>query len=378
MRREWSRMRVALIHDWLVTMGGAEKVLEEMAEMFPDAPIYTGVVNRDKLSPLLQTRTIIPSFVQSFPRATRWYNRYLPFLMYGFEQFDLSSFDLVISSSASVAKGVVTRAETRHISYVHTPMRYAWDLYHDYRAEQKGLTRWAMGPIFHYARIWDRLSSDRVDRLIANSTTVARRVQKHYRRTAEIIFPPVNVDRFQVSRSDEYFLVLSRLVPYKRIDLAIEASNRLGFRLLVGGDGPELARLKRMAGKTVEFFGRVSDRDLPNLMAKSRALLFPGEEDFGIVPVEAQAAGTPVIAFGKGGITDTVIPGRTGEFFDTQSIESLIAAIRRFESRSWDVGLIKENAQRFRPEVFRMRFRHVVEQEMAEIHQKPLLGDNPS
>lgn len=352
-------MRVALVHDWLVTMGGAERVLEEIAAMFPDAPIYTGVLDRPQLSPFLQQRTIIPSFVEGFPFAHRWYNRYLPFLMYGMEQFDLSRYDLVISSSAAVAKGVVTRAETHHVSYVHSPMRYAWDLYHEYRLrEARGVSRRLMGPVFHYARLWDRLSADRVDTLVANSTTVQRRIQKHYRRDADVIFPPVDVDRFQpIPQDGAYYLVLSRLVSYKRFDLAVEAANQLKVPLVVAGDGPERQSLEKTAGATVTFAGRVDDATAAKMMAEAKALIFPGEEDFGIVPVESQAAGRPVIAFGRGGALDTVIPDETGVLFGEQTVDALVDAIQKSEKLSWDRARIRANAERFRPEVFRERFR---------------------
>ncbi|NMP22532.1 glycosyltransferase [Sulfobacillus harzensis] len=351
-------MRVALVHDWLVTMGGAERVLEEMARLFPEAPIYTGVVNRARLSPFLQSRTIIPTFVQSFPRAERWYNRYLPFLMYGMEQFDLSGYDLVISSSAAVAKGVVTRAETRHVSYVHTPMRYAWDLYHEYhQREARGISKKLMGPVFHYMRLWDRLSADRVDQLVANSTAVQRRIQKHYRRDSEVIFPPVDVDRFHPSNdAGRYYLVLSRLVSYKRFDLAVEACNCLKLPLVVAGDGPERRALEKLAGPTVRFAGRVEDHELADMMGQAKALLFPGEEDFGITPVEMQAAGRPVIAYGRGGVLDTVVHGETGWLFSEQTVDALVSAIQAADQMSWDAQAIRAHAENFRPEIFRERF----------------------
>lgn len=358
-------MKVALIHDWLVTMGGAERVLEELARLFPEAPIYTGVVNRANLSPFLKTREIIPTFVQRFPLVFRWYNRYLPFLLYGFEQFDLSSYDLVISSSAALAKGVVTRAETRHIAYVHTPMRYAWDLYHEYRnREARGLSKRLMGPMFHYVRLWDRISADRVDEFIANSRTVQQRIWKHYRRPAEVIHPPVDVERFQVSQEPgQYYLALSRLVAYKRIDLAIEAANRAKLPLVVAGDGPERKRLEAMAGPTVQFVGRVGEDRMAELMQKAMAFLFPGEEDFGIAPVESQAAGRPVIGYGRGGILDTVIPGETGILFSRQQVEDLIAAMEQARTISWDPYHIRRHAERFRPEIFRERLSQVIHRE---------------
>lgn len=351
-------MRTALVHDWLVTMGGAERVLEEIARLYPEAPIYTGVVDRSRLSPYLQQRRIIPTFVQQLPRAARWYNRYLPLLMYGMEQFDLSAYDLVISSSSSVAKGVLTRAETRHVSYVHTPMRYAWDLYHDYRnREAQGITRQIMGPIFHYMRLWDRLSADRVDVMLANSTAVARRVAKHYRRRAAVIFPPVATERFTVATGPgAYYLAMSRLVAYKRIDLAIEAANRLKIPLVVVGDGPERRRLQALAGDRVTFRGWVSDGAAAQLMQGARALIFPGEEDFGILPVEVQACGRPVVAFARGGVMDTVIHQETGWLFPEQTVDAVAEAILEADKEHWDAGAIRANAERFAPEVFRERF----------------------
>ena len=352
-------MRVALVHDWLVTMGGAERVLEEIAALFPDAPIYTGVVDYSRLSPFLRDRTIIPSFVQGFPGSRRWYNRYLPFLMYAMEQFDFSPYDLVISSSSAVAKGVLTPASTCHVSYVHSPMRYAWDLYHEYRdREAKGITRHIMGPVFHYLRMWDRLSADRVDVMITNSTTVKRRIQKHYRRDAQVIYPPVAVERFQVSSTPgSYYLVLSRLVSYKRFDLAVQAANRLKVPLIVAGEGPARASLEKMAGPTVKFLGWVSDDEASRLMMQAKALIFPGEEDFGIIPVEAQAAGRPVIAFGRGGVLDSVIHQETGWLFPEQTVDSLVSAIEKAQAFDWDAARIRENAEQFRASVFRERFK---------------------
>jgi glycosyltransferase involved in cell wall biosynthesis len=355
-------MRTALVHDWLVTMGGAERVLEEIARLYPDAPIYTGVVDYSRLSPYLKQRTIIPSFVQQFPRASKWYNRYLPFLMYAMEQFDLNGYDLVISSSSSVAKGVLTRSETRHVSYVHSPMRYAWDLYHEYRTrEARGITRHIMGPVFHYMRLWDRLSADRVDLMLANSTSVAQRIHKHYRRRAEVVFPPVAVDRFSVAdQPGSYYLAMSRLVQYKRVDLAIEAANRLKIPLVVAGEGPERLRLEALAGPTVTFRGWVDDEEAVQLMRGAKALIFPGEEDFGILPVEVQACGRPVIAFGRGGVLDTVVHKKTGWLFGEQTVDSAAEAILQADKLSWDARAIRAHAEQFSAEVFRARLQSAI------------------
>ncbi|AEJ40731.1 glycosyl transferase group 1 [Sulfobacillus acidophilus TPY] len=360
-------MRVALVHDWLVTMGGAERVLEVLAELYPDAPIYTGVVDYRALSPTLQKRKIIPSLVQGWPRATRWYNRYLPGLAYAMEQFDLRAYDVVISSSSAVAKGVLTPAETLHVSYVHTPMRYAWDLYPVYYHEEaRGLTRRLMGPVFHYLRLWDRLSADRVDVMVANSHTVQQRIQKHYRRSASVIYPPVAVDRLTVNPvPGRYYLVLSRLVRYKRVDLAVLAANRLREPLVVAGDGPERKALERLAGPTVRFVGRISEPEKIRLMQEAKALIFPGEEDFGIVPVEMQAVGRPVIAFGRGGVLDTVKPGETGWFFAEQSVDAVVEAIKSGDRVNWDPELIRRHALAFGTDRFRDEFSLLMKRALA-------------
>ncbi len=360
-------MRVALVHDWLINMGGAERVLEELARLYPEAPIYVGVVQRDNLSPLLRQRTMIPSFVQHWPRATRWYNRYLPLLAYAVEQWDLSSFDVVISSSAAVAKGVLTRAEAFHLAYVHTPMRYAWDLYPAYRdQEAHGVTRRIMGPVFHFLRLWDRLSADRADQLVANSTTVAARIRKHYRRDAVVVPPPVDVDGFRVQYAPgRHYLVLSRLVRYKRFDLAVAAANRLQVPLVVAGDGPERKALERLAGPTVQFLGRVDEATRVRLIEEAVALIFPGEEDFGIVPVEVQAAGRPVIAYERGGVRDTVVDQETGLLFSEQSVDAVVDAIVRSRAMVWDPDRIRQNSERFRPEFFAQAISRLVEQGVA-------------
>jgi len=348
-------MRVALIHDWLINFGGAERVLQELAAMFPEAPIYAGVADPSRFPGWLKGRTVRVTPISHWPWATRYYNRYLPFLVVAFEHLDLSAFDLVISSSAAVAKGVVTGAATRHLAYVHTPMRYAWDFYHQYRArEARGLTRRLMGPVFHYLRVWDRAAADRVDLMVANSWTVRERIRKHYHRLARVIYPPVDVDQFRpVATPGDHYLVLSRLVPYKRVDLAVEAANRLRVPLVVAGDGPDRQRLERLAGPTVRFLGRVDGATRARLMAEAQALLFPGEEDFGIAPVEMQAAGRPVVAFGRGGALETVVEGLTGILFPEATVESLIAAIQASQRTHWDPEAIRRRALRFAPDRFR-------------------------
>lgn len=359
-------MRVALVHDWLINFGGAERVLQELAAMFPEAPIYVGVADPRRFPAWLEGRRVNTSSVSRWPGAMRYYNRYLPFLAMAFEHFDFSQFDLVISSSAAVAKGVVTGANTRHLAYVHTPMRYAWDFYHQYRErEARGITRRLMGPVFHYLRLWDRAVADRVDLMVANSWTVRERILKHYRRPARVIYPPVDVDRFQPEPVEDFYLVLSRLVPYKRVDLAIQAANRLGLRLVVAGSGPDLRRLRRLAGPTVQFLGRVDAETRSRLMARAQALIFPGEEDFGIVPVEMQAAGRPVLALGRGGALETVVEGVSGLFFSEPELDHLIDAIERFQRHAWDPQAIRQNALRFGPERFRAQMERAVQDCLA-------------
>ncbi|MBX5466964.1 MAG: glycosyltransferase [Firmicutes bacterium] len=360
-------MKVALVHDWLIHFGGAERVLQELAAMFPEAPIYVGVADPSRFPAWLKSREVIASPVSRWPWARRLYNRYLPWLAAAFENFDLSSFDLVISTSAAVAKGVVTPVTTRHLAYVHTPMRYAWDFYHQYRTrEARGATRMLMGPVFHALRVWDRVAADRADLLVANSWTVRERIRKHYGRLARVIYPPVDVDAFPPASSlGEYYLILSRLVPYKRVDLAIEAANRLRFSLWVAGDGPDRRRLERLAGPTVRFLGRVDATERARLLASAQALLFPGEEDFGIVPVEAQAAGRPVIALGRGGARETVVEGLSGVLFTEPTVDHLVAAIESSRRVRWDSEAIRAHARRFGPERFRRAMAAAVEDCLA-------------
>lgn len=370
-------MKLAIVHEWLAGMGGSEKVVLAFKEIFPDAPIYTTVYNPDKVDPAFHSMDIRTSFIQRLPFGRTKYQSYLPLMPTAVEQFDLSEYDVVLSSSHAVAKGVVTGAKTLHITYCHTPMRYAWDFYHEYLNDSSvgGLKRKLIPWLMNYIRIWDRLSADRVDYFIANSRYVAQRIKKHYRREAEVIYPPVDTRYFSEAdkenggpeRDNEgYFFIVSRLIPYKRIDLAVEAFNRLGLPLKIAGDGPEKERLQAMANGNIQFLGRISDREMRHHYASCLAFLFPGEEDFGITPVEAQAAGRPVIAYGAGGCLETVMPGVTGEFFASQTADALAEVIRRFDPAKYRPEQIRAHAGQFDREIFKRRIKDFVESKYEE------------
>ncbi len=323
-------MRTALIHYWLVNRRGGEKVLEALCRMFPEADIFTLFCDPESLTPELARPRITTSFLNPLRRT---YRSLLPLMPLGLESFDLRGYDLVISSESGPAKGVIAPASACHLCYCHTPMRYLWDLYPAYRNDWTA-SRWkraAMLPLTNYLRMWDFASAARVDGFIANSRNVRRRIWKTYRREAEVIYPPVDVTSFYTANAEDYFLVVSELVPYKRVDLAVRVFSRNGMRLRVVGAGPEYRRLKRMAAGSVEFLGHISDEELRREYAGCRAFLLPGEEDFGITVVEALASGKPVIALARGGALETV-PEFAGVFFEEPTEESMSDALKRFEA----------------------------------------------
>ncbi|WP_172961070.1 glycosyltransferase [Oceaniglobus roseus] len=338
---------MAIIHYWLVGMRGGEKVLESLSTMFPQADIFTHAYVPAKISEKLRRHRVIVTSVGRLPMAHRLYQKYLPFMPAALDALDLSGYDLVLSSEAGPAKGVITPVDTPHLCYCHSPMRYIWDQYPVYRANAGFLTRQLMPAMARRMRAWDVATAGRPDRIVANSNHVARRVEKFWRRDAEVIHPPVAVDQFRPVAADQrggYYLWLGELAPYKRPDLAVEAFTRLKRPLFViGGPDAAEAELARRAGDTVRFLGRVDDARLRRYLAGCRALIFPGEEDFGIVPVEAMASGRPVIAYGRGGALDSVVDGETGLLFDTQSVDSLVDAVERFEAS----GLEQADPQRF-------------------------------
>jgi len=366
-------MKIALVHDWLTNWGGAEGVIKSIYEIYR-APIYTLVKDdRSLANKILEETNICTSFIQKLPKAKTKYRDYLIFYPLAIEQFDLSQYDVIISSSHAVAKGVLTNSSQLHICYCHTPIRYAWDLYHSYLKES-GLSKGIRGTIakiiLHYIRVWDVTTSNRVDYFIANSKYVAKRIKKIYGRDSVVIYPPVNIDKFEVyTEKEDFYLTASRMVPYKKIDLIVETFSRLpDKRLIVIGDGPDFEKIKRKAGKNVELLGYQPFEVLKNCMQRAKAFIFSAEEDFGIVPVEAQACGTPVIAYGKGGATETVIEGETGLFFKEQSVESLIEAVRKFETMEdkFDSGIIRENAEKFSKERFKREFKEFVDRRIEE------------
>ncbi len=360
--------RVALVHDWLTFRGGAEKVLEAVLGLFPGAPIYTMVYNPALFaeSPIGRVE-VRPSFLQRVPGATRHYRLLLPLMPLAVEHFDLSRHDLVLSLSDAVAHGVLTPPDTLHVNYIFTPMRYAWPLYHEYLllgGLNRGPRAWAARLVLHYLRLWDRAAADRVDYFIAISRWVAGRVWRAYRREAEVVYPPVEVERFHpIEPRETYYITVSRLVPYKRVDLIVEAFNRLGRPLLVVGEGPEYDRLAERAGPSVRLLGRVAQDDLAGLLGKARAFVYAAEEDFGIAPVEAMAAGCPVIAYGRGGVRETVVEGKTGLFFAEQTVGALVEAVMRFEAEahSFRVTTLRRRAERFSRERFLWAFQRAVE-----------------
>ncbi len=350
--------KVALVHDWLTGQRGGEKVLEVLAEIFPKAPIYTLFHVKSSQHPDIEKRVIRTSFLQRMPFLEKKYRSYLPLFPMAIEMFDLQEYDLVVSTSHCVAKGAIPAPDALHVCYIHSPMRYAWNLYFSYFAPERlsPFSRWLIPPIIHRLRTWDAVSAARVDRFVANSANVARRVGKYYRREAGVIPPPVDTEFYKpdgsVPRGD-YHLVVSALVPYKRIDLAIEAFNRTGEPLKIVGVGPEYPALRKGARANVEFLGAVEAGDLRRLYQGAAAFLLPGEEDFGIATLEAQACGTPVIAYGRGGSLETVVPAETGLLFEEPTVVGLLGALDKFRTFACNRETIRSNAMRFSREMFK-------------------------
>lgn len=349
-------MKVALVHDWLNQVGGAERVLETLVDMYPGAPVYTSIYWPQAMPAGYREWDIRTAWLDRLPLVHRRHQMFLPLYPLAFEGFDLSGYDVVLSNKSGFCHGVLTPPEAVHICYCLTPTRYVWA--YDAYARREGLGRLAalvLGPVLHWQRVWDRAAADRVDHFVAISREVQARIRKYYRRESTIIYPPVETERFAAqpaARPDDYYLVVSRLIPYKSIDLAVQAFGQLGLPLVIGGTGRDRARLEGMAGPNVKFLGSVPPGDLPGLMARCKAFVFPGYEDFGITPLEAMAAGRPVIAYAAGGALDTVIDGVTGVFFDQPTPESLAAAVRRFEAMSFDSGAIRAHAMTFDRSVF--------------------------
>lgn len=365
-------MNTAIVHDWLVSsIGGSEKALQSIHKFFP-SPIFTLIQNRDKLKKsYFEPLDIQSSFIQRLPFSKAKYRSYLPLFPLAIEQFDLSAFDLILSSSHCAAKGIVAHPDQLHICYCYTPMRYTWDLMHVYLKESgldKGLKGWLARAFLHYLRGWDFQSAQRVDCFLAISHFVARRIKKYYGREADVIYPPVDLSFYQpCEKKEDFYLTASRMVPYKRIDLIVEAfANTPHRKLVVIGDGPERKKIEGKAKKNIEFLGRQSDAVLKEYLQKAKGFVFAAVEDFGILPVEAMGCGTPVIAYRKGALTELVEQGRSGLFFDGQTVESLTAALDEFEKMEFDPFSCRRRAEKFSQENFDRQFREFVIDKYSE------------
>jgi glycosyltransferase involved in cell wall biosynthesis len=368
-------LKVAVVHDWGNQVGGAEKVLLAIKELFPEAPVYMSIYDPAVMPEICRSWEIRTSFMDRLPLVKRHHQSFLPLYPLAFEQFDLSEFDLVISNKSGFCHGIVTPPETLHIDYCLTPTRYVWDYFSYARREGIGrLANFFLQPLLACLRAWDRLAADRVDHFVAISGQVQRRIRKYYRRDSTIIYPPVETGRFTPADScDDYFLIVSRLIPYKRIDLAVQAFNQLGRPLKIVGDGRDRPALERAAGPHVEFLGRLPDDESVTLLQRCRAFIFPGHEDFGIAPLEANAAGRPVIAYRAGGALDTVVEGKTGLFFDEPTPESLAAAVRALDEANFEPAAIRQHALRFDKAAFQRELMRFIEKKYTE-HQNQLRG----
>jgi glycosyltransferase involved in cell wall biosynthesis len=369
-------LRVALIHDWLTGMRGGEKALEVFCEIFPEADLFTLVHLPGTTSPLIERRMVKRSAIQWLPFAGRLYRQYLPLFPIAVEQFDLDNYDLVISTSHCAAKSVVVTGRARHLCYCLTPMRYAWDQFDAYFGPDRvgKLGNRILRPMLAGLARWDRATEGRVHRYLAISQYVARRIALYYNRQSTLVYPPVDTDFYTpaldgppdaASTTQPRFLVVSALVPYKRVDLAMMAARHAGVGLTVVGNGPERSNLERLAGDGIELAGRLSDEEIRRLYRSSIAAILPGEEDFGIVPVEAQACGRPVVALGRGGALDTVVDGETGVLFDDTTVESLAAALKRAASIEWNSASIRRHAERFSRTRFINEIREIVDDTLS-------------
>lgn len=377
-------MRVAIVHYWLIGMRGGEKVIESLCRLYPEADLFVHVYRPDAVSSVIRRHRVTESFIGRLPFAAKLYKNYLPLMPIALEQLDLRDYDLIISSESGPAKGVVPPPGSVHVCYCHSPMRYVWNMFHEYRRTTGRLKRLLMLPAAHYIRSWDALSAQRVDYFVANSNTVAQRIMRYYRREAQVIPPPVAVDDFYIDPTagrDGIWLMAGELVPYKRPDLAIRAFNAMGRPLIVVGGGEMLEELRRLAGPTVTVLGPQPFSKLRQLYAECFALIFPGEEDFGIVPVEAMASGRPVLAYCRGGATETVVEGLTGLFFHEQTVEAIIDGVERMRDLPVDPERIRRHAERFASAVFERRMKGFIESVIPRIvspaaAQQPVLVES--
>jgi glycosyltransferase involved in cell wall biosynthesis len=361
-------VKTVIVHDWLVSLGGAEKALDAIFSIYP-SPIYTLVKKEGffKKSSFAQAE-IITSFIQKLPFATKNHRNYLPFFPSAIERFDLSPYDVVISSSHAVAKGALIREGQLHLCYCYTPMRYAWDLYDQYMSDLSGLKELLAKWTLSYMRKWDAGNADQVHHYSAISHYIADRIKRVYKRDATVIYPPVEVEKFDFqTQKEDFYFTMSRMVSYKRIDLIVEAFSQMpSKRLVVIGDGPEMGKIKKLAGKNVELLGFQPDHVMRKYLSQAKGFIFAALEDFGIAPVEAQASGTPVIAYGKGGSLETVVNGKTGIFFEEQTVASLMKAVEKFEQIEFDPENLKCNAERFNEDRFKREFKQFVEEKWED------------
>ncbi|HUN98207.1 MAG TPA: glycosyltransferase [Bradyrhizobium sp.] len=367
-------MKVAIIHYWLVGMRGGEKVVEALCEMYPQADIFTHVYVPEMVSDRIREHRVIPTFINALPRASRMYKSYLPLMPLALEQLDLRGYDLVISSESGPAKGIITPPEAVHVCYCHTPMRYIWNMYHDYRQGAGWLKRQMMPSLTHYLRMWDVSSAMRVDSFVANSTTVAGRIRRYYGADSAVIHPPVDTDAFSpVSPAEvgDYFLMVGELVPYKRPDLAVRAFNEMKLDLIIIGGGEMLDEIRRLAGPTVKVLGSQPFDVLKHHYARCRALIFPGEEDFGMVPVEAMASGRPVVAYGRGGAVETVEAGLSGVLFAEQTVTDISVAVRNISKLEIDPDKIVAHARQFGRDQFFQKMHTHIDRLLAQRQRVP-------
>ncbi|HBY94078.1 MAG: glycosyltransferase [Ardenticatenaceae bacterium] len=360
-------MKVALVHDWLNQIGGAENVLMALKALFPDAPVYTSIYDRAAMPPVMRRWEIYTSFMDRLPGIYRHHQAYTPLYPLAFEHFDFSGYDLVISNKSGFCHGLVTPPGTTHLCYCLTPTRFLWGFHGYVEREGVGLAARTMLPVMTALRAWDQLAAQRPDHFVAISRAIQERIAKFYRRESVVIYPPVETDRFQIAGEvADYYFIVSRLVPYKRIDLAVRTFNLLERPLVISGEGRDRAALEAMAGPNIRFVGRLSDAELPRWMARARAFIFPGEEDFGIAPLEAQAAGRPVVAYAGGGALDTVVDGHTGTFFTEPTPQALADAVRRLDAVRLDPHAIRAHARAFDSAHFKSRLAAHIESLMSE------------
>lgn len=372
-------MKIALVHDYLVQYGGAERVLEALCEIWPHAPIHTIVHDPKLVHGKFGDKTIRTSFLQKIPFSRSHHRLFPPLMMLGIEQFNLDYYDVVVSDSSSFAKNVLTSSKTLHITYCHTPMRYGWDdcQYYTQEFSFPKIVKKFVPLLMNYIRVWDFYGTSGVDHMIANSNFVSTRISKYYKRSSQVIYPPVDINSFHLASDGElgdYFLMVGRMMKYKRMDLIIEAFNKMELPLKIVGRGVEMKNLQKIAGPTIEFLGRVSDRELKNIYAKAQAFLFPQEEDFGIVAIEALASGRPIIAFRAGDIVEHVKDGVTGVFFEEQTVDDVILAVKKFKETTFDSEKIRQTSMKFEKKIFKEKIKDFVEDKYKEFKNKGRAG----